>query len=170
MNGDVQIKLLPPSPAVTKTPDRVTPKTIQPSKPEFAISASASVTVQLRPQWVWHRLNDPCNWAEFLGHLSSVTKSSFDMDEYTWSVGNQHCPIRLTVREPPLHLAWQSLAGQPLQLSGEIILEPLEWYTQLTIRLHYLTDDPQLNASLQVLEAELQRDMTAMAQVLGKSS
>ena len=144
----------------------ITPRTTERSKPESAISARASAIVRLRPQWVWHRLSDPCNWPAFLEHLSSVTKSDLDLDEYAWSVLGLTCKIRLTVREPPLHLAWQSDAGAQMRLSGEIILEPLDWYTRLTVQLNYVTADPRLSQLLQTLQVQLQCDLTRMVQLL----
>lgn len=150
--------------------DLVTTKATEGSKPEMTISATASAIVRLRPQWVWHRLSDPCNWPAFLEHLSLVTRSDFDLDDYTWSVLNFTCPIRLTVREPPLHLAWQSGIGAEPQLSGEIILESVEWQTRLTVRLNYVTNDPPLILLLQTLEAQLRRDVTRMAQMLERES
>lgn len=90
------------------------------------------------------------------------------MDEYLWSVLGVTCPMRLTVREPPMHLAWQSGAGAQMRLSGEIILEPLEWCTRLTVRLHYVTANSRLSLLLETLELQLQRDVTRMAQVLEK--
>lgn len=155
---------LPPSITGHPIEDRATPQTSERCK--SAIGARASATVRLRPQWVWHRLSDPCNWPQFLEHLTDITKSDFDMDEYTWSVLGLTCKMRLTVREPPLHLAWQSGSDPQMQLSGEIILEPLDWYTHLTVQLNYVTADPHLTALLQTLELQLQRDVTRMAQVL----
>ena len=133
---------------------------------ESAISARASAIVRLRPQWVWHRLNNPCNWPQFLEHLTDITKSDLNLDEYTWSVLAFTCKMRLTVREPPLHLAWQSEGDPQMQLSGEIILEPLDWYTHVTVQLNYVSTDPRLTALLQTLQVQLQRDLTSMAQVL----
>ena len=144
----------------------ITPRATERSKPESATSARASAIVRLRPQWVWHRLSDPCNWSQLLEHLSSVTKSDLDIDEYTWSVLGLTCKIRLTVREPPLHLAWQSDAGAQMRLSGEIILEPLDWYTRLTVQLNYVTVDPHLSLLLQTLQVQLQRDLAHMVQAL----
>ena len=155
---------LPPSPAEHWTADRLIVS--QPLEVAAAISARASATVRLRPQWVWHRLSDPCNWTGLFEHLTLVTKSDLDLDDYTWSALGFTCKVRLTVREPPLHLAWQSNIGAEPQLSGEIILEPLEWYTRLTVRLNYVTDDPQLIRALQPLEAQLQRDVIRIAQML----
>ena len=144
----------------------ITPRATERSKPESATSARASAIVRLRPQWVWHRLSDPCNWSQLLEHLSSVTKSDLDIDEYAWSVLGLTCKIRLTVREPPLHLAWQSDAGAQMRLSGEIILEPLDWYTRLTVQLNYVTADPHLSLLLRTLQVQLQRDLAHMVQAL----
>ena len=162
MNGDA----LPSSQVVQPIEDRAVSKTTERSKPEATISARASATVRLRPQWVWHRLSDPCNWSAHFDHLTMVSKSDFDMDEYTWLVLEYTCKVRLTVREPPLHLAWQSEMGAVMRLSGEIILEPLEWQTRLTVQLNYVSNDPRLSLLLQSLETGLQRDVTRMAQVL----
>lgn len=168
MNSGSYTKFSRSSKAVHLITDRVPPRANDRSTPEFNFRACASATVRLRPQWVWHRLNDPCNWPALLEHLTNITRSDADMDEYLWSVLGVTCPMRLTVREPPMHLAWQSGAGAQIRLSGEIILEPLEWCTRLTVRLHYVTANSRLSLLLQTLELQLQRDVTRMAQVLEK--
>ncbi len=166
MNSLSNSKFVRSSKPVHLMADRLPPRTIEHSKAEFSFRACSNATVHLRPQWVWQRLNDPCNWPAFFDHLTNITRNDADMDEYLWSVLGITCPMRLTVREPPLHLAWQSSLNPQMQLSGEIILEPLEWYTHLTVRLHYVTADPRLAQLLQPLEAQLQRDVTRMAQML----
>jgi uncharacterized membrane protein len=172
MNSDAQPKFpateaLGSSQALRRSISEATmPETIQRPQAEAVVSARANAIVRVRPQWVWHRLNNPCNWAAFFDHLTVVSQSDFDLDEYAWSVLGVSCKVRLTVREPPLHLAWQSEPGAALSLSGEIILEPLEWQTALTVQLNYVTTDPRLSLVLQPLETELRRDVTRMARVL----
>ena len=144
--------------------------TVERPNSELAFSVRASAVVRLRPQWVWHYLSDPCNWGAVFEHLTAVSKSAVDMDEYTWSVSGQSCKVRLTVREPPQHLAWQSEQSDKLRLSGEIILEPLEWYTRLTVQLNYVTADPRLALLLQTLELGLQRDLDRLAEMLERPS
>ena len=169
MNGGSYTKLSRSSKPLHPIAARVSLPSSDHSTPELTFSARGSATVRLRPQWVWQRLNDPCNWALFFDHLTSVTRSDADIDEYIWSVSNVACPMRLTVREPPMHLAWQSVAEAQMRFSGEIILEPLEWQTRLTVQVHYVTGDPRLIRLLQTLESQLQRDVTRMAQMLERS-
>ncbi len=166
MNGGSYTKLSRSSKAVHPIAARASLPIKQVSTPELTFSARGSAIVRLRPQWVWQRLNDPCNWAHFFEHLTSVTRSDADIDEYLWSISNVTCPMRLTVREPPMHLAWQSVMGTQVQFSGEIILEALEWQTYLTVQVHYVTGDPRFTRLLQTLESQLQRDVTQMAQML----
>ena len=166
MNSGSHSKFARSSKPVHLIADRVRPRIDQHASTELTFSARGSTTVRLRPQWVWQRLNDPCNWPAHFDHLTNVTRSDADMDEYLWSALGVTCPMRLTVREPPLHLAWQSVLGAEMRLSGEIILEPLEWYTRLTVQLHYVTGDSRLGLMLQTLEYELQRDLTRMTQAL----
>lgn len=166
MNSGSYTKFTRSSKAADPTAHRVPLRAREPSTPEFTFRARGSATVRLRPQWVWHRLNDPCNWPAFFDHLTLVTRSDGDMDQYLWSVLGVTCPMRLTVREPPMHLAWQSGMGAQMRFSGEIILEPLEWYTRLTVQFHYVTADPRLSLMLQTLEVQLERDLTRMARVL----
>jgi hypothetical protein len=136
----------------------------------LVVGAEASSLIGLRAQQIWQRLSDPRSFGDFLCHLEHVQQVA--LDEYDWRL--QGCgevaPIRFFVREPPVHLAWQSVHHRdrrtPLQIVGELRLEPLGWQTRLRLRLNYVCHDATLSDTLREtlhdLPAQLEADLTAM--------
>ncbi|NJK45509.1 MAG: hypothetical protein HC933_15650 [Pleurocapsa sp. SU_196_0] len=134
------------------------------------VSATASSIIGLRTQQIWQRLSDPRSFGAFLSHLDHVRQIA--LDEYDWRLRGcvEIAPIRFFVREPPTHLAWQSMHHRDkrtaLQIVGELRLEALGWQTRLRLRLNYVCQDATLSDTLRTtlhdLPAQLEADLIAM--------